>query len=204
LSFKRSFDIIFSLLSLILLTPILILIVILVKCSSKGPVLYKGIRTGYKGEKFEIIKFRTMVYNAEAIGGPSTGVNDPRITEIGTFLRKYKLDELPQFINVLIGEMSIVGPRPEVPTYTSWYRGEEKIILSVKPGITDYSSIKFNQLQDHLGEDEPDAVYEKKVRPIKNKLRVKYVKERGFITDLKILYMTITTILLKKSWNIEN
>jgi len=119
-------------------------------------------------------------------------------------LRKYKLDEIPQLLNVVLGNMSFVGPRPEVPIYTDLYVGEENIILSVKPGITDYSSIKFSQLQEHLGENEPDEIYETKVRPIKNKLRVKYVKERGLITDIKILYMTITTILFKKKWNIKD
>ncbi len=201
---KRFFDLLLSILGIFILSPFLLIISIVVYFDSKGPIFYKGIRTGYKGKKFKMIKFRTMVANAENIGGPSTGKNDPRITKIGKFLRQYKLDEMPQLLNVVKGDMSIVGPRPEVPIYTDRYKGEEELIFSVKPGITDYSSIKFNQLQEHLGEDEPDEIYENKVRPIKNKLRVKYVKERGFITDLKILHMTITAILFKKTWNIEN
>jgi lipopolysaccharide/colanic/teichoic acid biosynthesis glycosyltransferase len=147
-------------------------------------------------------KFRTMVVNAERLGGPSTGKNDPRITRLGRYLRKYKLDELPQLLNILRGQMSFVGPRPEVPQYTSLYTGEEKLILTVRPGITDYSSLKYINLAEVLGSEQVDAFYEEKVRPEKNKLRIKYVKEHSFWVDLKIIALTLYGILGRRSWNI--
>ncbi|BCV20673.1 sugar transferase [Moorella sp. Hama-1] len=192
---KRAFDIAFSIIGLIVLFPLMLLITVLIKIDSPGPVFYRGLRTGLHGKPFRMLKFRTMVPNADQLGGPSTGKNDPRITRVGRFLRRYKLDEIPQLFNVLKGEMSIVGPRPEVPQYTKLYTGDELIILSVRPGITDYSSIMFAQLGEVLGDDDPDRVYEEKVRPIKNALRVKYVKECCFLVDLKILFMTILRLL---------
>ncbi|MDD5606580.1 MAG: sugar transferase, partial [Candidatus Pacebacteria bacterium] len=133
---KRLFDIIFSLLGLIILLPFFVLTTILIKKDSKGSVFYRGIRSGKNGKPFKIFKFRTMVENAEKIGGPSTGFNDFRFTKLGKFLRRYKIDELPQLINILKGEMSMVGPRPQVEEYTKQYKGEDKMILSVKPGLT--------------------------------------------------------------------
>jgi len=137
--------------------------------------------------------------NAEAIGGPSTGKDDPRVTRVGRFLRRYKLDELPQLLNVLRGEMSIVGPRPEVPQYTALYEGDELLILTVRPGITDYASVEFAQLSEVLGSDDPDRMYEERVRPIKNALRVKYVKEQSLVVDLKIIALTVAR-LLRVGW----
>lgn len=151
------------------------------------------------GLPFRIFKFRTMVMNAEAIGGPSTGKDDPRVTRVGRFLRRYKLDELPQLLNVLRGEMSIVGPRPEVPQYTALYEGDELLILTVRPGITDYASVEFAQLSEVLGSDDPDRMYEERVRPIKNALRVKYVKEQSLVVDLKIIALTVAR-LLRVGW----
>ena len=136
-----------------------------------------------------------MIVNAETVGGLSTARDDPRVTKIGKFLRKYKLDELPQLINVLKGEMSIVGPRPEMPEYTSQYEGDEKIILTVKPGITDYASLEFIQLGEVLGADEPDRIYEEEIKPIKNALRVKYVKEQSFWGDIVIIFRTIRKLI---------
>lgn len=192
---KRIFDYMSAILGLLILAPFLIIVAILIWIDSNGPVFYRGVRSGQNGHLFRIFKFRTMVTNAENVGGLSTGKDDPRITRVGKYLRRYKLDELPQLINVLKGEMSIVGPRPEMPEYTSQYEGEEKIILTVKPGITDYASLEFIQLGDVLGTDEPDRVYEEKIKPIKNALRVKYVKEQSLWGDLVIIFKTIRKLV---------
>lgn len=192
---KRAFDIISGLLGLVILSPLLFLIAILVKLDSKGSIFYRGVRTGRYGKPFKIFKFRTMVPNAEQLGGGSTAKNDPRVTKIGCFLREYKLDELPQLINVLKGDMSLVGPRPELIQYTQLYRAEEELILTVRPGITDYASIEFIQLSEVLGSESPDKVYEEQVRPIKNRLRVKYVKEQSFWGDLRIIFKTLKILV---------
>lgn len=191
---KRIFDIIFASLGALMLAPVLIAIAVAIKLTSPGPVFYRGVRTGLHGKSFRIFKFRTMVVNAEKVGGPSTGKDDPRITSVGGFLRRYKLDELPQLLNVISGEMSLVGPRPEVPQYTAEYQGEELLILTVRPGITDYASIKFSRLDEVLGSEEPDRVYEEKVRPVKNALRIKYVKEQSFFGDIALIFSTIFRI----------
>lgn len=199
LFFKRVFDLAVSVTLLTFLFPFLIFFSIAIRLTSKGPIFYRGIRTGLGGKKFKLIKFRTMVENAELVGGPSTGKNDPRVTRIGAFMRALKIDELPNLLNVLRGEMSLVGPRPEVPQYTDLYEGEEKLILDVRPGITDYSSLYFVQLDLVLGETDIDRTYETHVKPIKNKLRIKYAKEASFSTDLKILALTAWRLLVKPS-----
>jgi lipopolysaccharide/colanic/teichoic acid biosynthesis glycosyltransferase len=188
---KRVFDVTTALLGIVLLSPVFFLVTILIWLDSGMPILYRGIRTGLNGSTFRMLKFRTMVKNAEKIGGPSTGKNDPRVTRLGRFLRHYKVDELPQLINVLRGEMSIVGPRPEVPQYTKLYTGDEELILSIRPGITDYASLRFRHLAEELGPGEVDRNYEERVRPLKNQLRVRYVKERNFWIDLKIIMRTL-------------
>jgi lipopolysaccharide/colanic/teichoic acid biosynthesis glycosyltransferase len=201
---KRLFDFFFSFISLTLFSLLFIVVVIAIKRESNGSVFYRGIRSGINGKPFRIFKFCSMVPNAERIGGPSTGLNDPRLTKLGTFLRKYKLDELPQLINVLKGDMSIVGPRPQVEEYTKLYNDEEKIILSVKPGITDYASIRFINLDQILGDANVDEKYLREIEPEKNKLRIKYVQEQSFWTDLKIIGLTILQIFkIKSVWNIE-
>jgi len=139
--FKRLFDIIFAIIGLVVLSPVFAIVAVLIKEEDGGPVFYRGIRIGRYGTPFRMFKFRTMVLNADKIGGPSTADDDPRITRIGKFLRKLKLDEIPQLINVLRGEMSFVGPRPEVPFYVNMFNEEEKKILTVKPGITDWASL---------------------------------------------------------------
>jgi lipopolysaccharide/colanic/teichoic acid biosynthesis glycosyltransferase len=192
---KRLFDIVVSAAGLVVLAPVLLVIVVLVKLDSRGPVLYRGVRTGLLGREFRILKFRSMVPDAERKGGGSTARDDPRVTSIGRVLRRYKLDELPQLVNVLIGEMSLVGPRPELPQYTREYAGDDRLILTVRPGITDYASIKFNQLGAVLGNDAPDLVYETHVRPVKNALRVKYVRERSFPEDLRIIVRTLRSVI---------
>jgi lipopolysaccharide/colanic/teichoic acid biosynthesis glycosyltransferase len=180
---------------MVLLAPLLGVIALAVKLDSRGPALYRGLRTGRHGKPFRIFKFRTMVPDAERMGGGSTAKDDPRVTLVGRFLRRYKLDELPQLLNVVKGEMSLVGPRPELPEYTRLYSGEELLILSVRPGMTDYSSLQFIQLGEVLGNEDVDRMYEERVRPIKNALRVKYVKERTFRGDFKIICQTLITLV---------
>jgi lipopolysaccharide/colanic/teichoic acid biosynthesis glycosyltransferase len=194
---KTLFDFIFASIGFIFLLPVALIVALIIKMDSAGPVFYRGIRTGKHGRPFRIFKFRTMVVDAEKLGGPSTGKDDPRVTRVGRFLRAHKIDEIPQLLNVLTGEMSIVGPRPEVPQYTSLYEGDEKLILSVKPGITDLASIKFSRLDEHLGSGDPDSVYEEKIRPVKNRLRVQYVKERTFLGDLGIIIQTLKRVFYR-------
>jgi lipopolysaccharide/colanic/teichoic acid biosynthesis glycosyltransferase len=191
---KRVFDITGAIIGLLVLSPLMLVIAVLVKWDSPGPIIYAGIRSGRYGKPFSIYKFRTMVQDAERRGGLSTAQNDPRITRVGKILRKYKLDELPQLINILQGDMSFVGPRPEMPEYTRLYTKEEQLILTVRPGITDYASIEFVQLGKILGDADPDRVYEEQVRPIKNALRVKYVKEQSFWNDIRLILRTLSRI----------
>jgi len=193
---KRTFDFVSSLVGLILISPVLLMIVILIKREDGGPVFYRGLRVGRLGRPFRIFKFRTMVANAEKLGGPSTANDDPRISKIGIFLRKYKLDELPQLINVLKGAMSIVGPRPEVPMYVEMFTEEEKVILNVRPGMTDWASLwNIDEGTILEGSLDPEKTYKEKIRPEKIRLQLKYVKERSFWKDLKIIVQTIITII---------
>ncbi|MBI5643076.1 MAG: sugar transferase [Deltaproteobacteria bacterium] len=202
--FKRSFDIFFAFISIVVFSPVILLICVLIRLGSRGPVFYRGVRTGLNGKPFRIFKFRTMVEDAEKIGGPSTALNDPRLTKTGKFLRKYKLDELPQLINILMGEMSIVGPRPQVEKYTKAYKGEEEMILSVRPGLTDFASIRFINLDKVLGDDRVDEKYIREVEPEKNRLRLRYVQERTMWVDIKIIYRTFLRMLrIKALWNIR-
>ena len=202
---KRAFDIFFALLGLILFSPFILFVALLIRFDSSGPVFYRGIRVGLKGRKFKIYKFRTMIENAENIGGPSTALNDPRLTKIGRFLRKYKLDELPQLINIILGTMSFVGPRPQVKQYTDMYQKREKVILDVKPGITDYASIKFINLDQILSDEGVDEKYMRDIEPEKNKLRIQYVMECSFLVDLHILLMTFLQLLrIRSIWNTRN
>ena len=144
---------------------------------------------------FKIYKFRTMVQDAESIGGPSTALNDFRLTKIGRFLRKYKIDELPQFINIIKGEMSLVGPRPQVIYYTNKYKGDYKLILSVKPGLTDFATLYFLDMDKVLGSENVDKKYATEIEPIKNSLRLKYVKEKNFLLDIRILVETAFSLI---------
>lgn len=198
--FKRIFDLVFAATGLIFLSPLLIVISLLIKLTSHGPVIYYGERVGLNGDLFNIMKFRSMVVDAEKYGGPSTALNDMRLTSIGRFLRKYKLDELPQIINVLKGDMSFVGPRPQVKLYTDMYNDEEKLILSLRPGITDLSSLYFSDMDSTLGMNDVDAYYLKHVEPVKNRFRVRYVREVSFCLDIKILIETVLRIFDLPSW----
>lgn len=189
--FKRIIDLVFVTVGLVILSPLMLVIALLVVADSSRPIFYRGVRTGLNGIPFKIFKFRSMVPEAEQLGGLSTAKDDKRLTRVGRWLRKYKLDEMPQLLNVLKGEMSIVGPRPEMPEYTRLYSGEEKLILTVHPGITDLASLEFFRLSETLGEENPDEIYENQIRPIKNKLRVKYVKEQSFSGDMRIILQTM-------------
>ena len=193
---KRLFDLFFSLIGVIILSPLLLVLAILIKISSPGPVFYRGIRAGKNGKNFKIFKFRTMVVNAEKMGGPSTTLDDPRLTRIGKFLRKWKLDELPQLFNVIKGDMSLVGPRPEVLEYANLYQGEEKIVYRVKPGITDFASLWDIHEEEVLkGSPDPEKTYLEKIRPGKVRLQMKYVKEMSFWTDIKIIWRTFLKLI---------
>ena len=196
---KRVFDIAVSFIGLLLLILVLISIAIIIKLNSQGPVFYRGIRVGRNGKAFKIFKYRTMVINAEKLGGPSTSDDDPRITAVGKVLRKFKLDELPQLINVLKGDMSIVGPRPEVQHYVNMFTDEEKAILTVRPGITDWASI-WNPDEGAIlaGSPDPEKTYMEKIRPNKLKLQLKYVRERSFLVDMKIILETLRTIIKRE------
>ena len=192
---KRLFDIVFSLSGLTVLSPFILFLAILIKEEDGGSVFYRGVRVGRHGKPFRIFKFRTMVVNAENIGGPSTADDDPRITKIGKFIRKYKLDELPQLINVLKGEMSFVGPRPQVEWAVDLYSQEEQEILKVRPGITDYASLRFSNEGEILrGSTDPDKDYMQKIHPEKMRLGLEYVRTRSFWGDIKIILQTIAVM----------
>ena len=189
---KRIFDFICSTLGLIVLSPVLFAIAIKIKTGSDGPVFFKQIRVGEKNNEFEILKFRTMVVDAEKLGRQITVGNDNRITKIGTFLRKYKLDELPQLINVFKGDMSLVGPRPEVPRYVKLYNEEQKKVLEVKPGITDLASIRYRDENELLGEAEnPDDFYINTIMPDKLALNLEYINNNNLFVDIYIILRTI-------------
>lgn len=199
---KRLFDITLSVVGILLMLPFYIIVAVLVKLSSPGPVLYRGVRSGLHGRPFRIMKFRTMIADAESRGGYSTALNDHRLTAVGKVLRRYKIDELPQLFNILIGEMSFVGPRPQVEAYTRVYGPDERRILSVRPGLTDYASIRFINLDSILGDGLVDEKYLNEVEPEKNRLRIKYVDEMSLAVDLKILLLTLARMFnIRSSWN---
>ena len=188
---KRFFDISVAAIGLVLLAPMLVLIALTVKLCSPGPALYRGIRVGLCGKLFSMLKFRTMVVNAESLGGSATAADDQRITSIGKFLRRYKLDELPQLLNVLAGDMSLVGPRPEVQKYVNLYSPEEQAILKVRPGVTDWASIwNSNEAAVLEGSRDPEKSYEELIRPTKLALQLLYVRNHSLLIDLKILLHT--------------
>ncbi|MBW4827966.1 MAG: sugar transferase [Clostridiaceae bacterium] len=195
---KRIFDFTCSLIGLIILSPFFLIIAIVIKVDSKGPVFFKQKRIGKNGNPFEIYKFRTMVVDAESLGKQITVGEDPRITRVGSFLRKYKLDEFPQLINVLIGDMSLVGPRPEVPRYVEIYNDVQRKVLLVKPGITDYASIEFRNENDILGKsNNPEEEYIKTIMPTKLDLNLKYIDEMSFSHDIKLIFKTIGRVFFE-------
>ena len=195
---KRLFDLFFTIPGLILLSPLFAIIAAWIKFDSKGPVFFRQERVGRYGKLFRIFKFRTMCTDAEANGRQITVGADPRITRPGAFLRKYKLDELPQLLNVLAGEMSLVGPRPEVPRYVSLYsENVREQVLSVPPGITDYASIEYKDENDILGRAvDPDKAYIEVVMPTKLAYCLRYVAERSLWVDFKLIVQTIKSIII--------
>lgn len=182
---------------ILILWPFYLIIAVAVAIEDGFPVFYRPRRGGYKNRPFRIFKFRTMVKNADNIGGGTTALNDPRITKVGNFLRKTKLDETPQLLNIIVGSMSFIGPRPELLRYVDQYEGEEKLILQVRPGITDFSSIEFINLDEVVGSGNADDMYEKYVLKKKNLLRIKYAKEVSFTTDAKLFLKTVFRVVAK-------
>ena len=194
---KRLIDMVITGIALLILWPIYLVIALAIFLDSGSPVLYRAPRGGYQGKEFRIAKFRSMVKDAEKVGGGTTALHDPRITKVGNFLRKTKLDEIPQIGQVFIGKMSLIGPRPELLKYVNQYEGDEKDILQVRPGITDFSSIEFINLDEIVGGENADEMYEKYVLKRKNELRVKYAHEVSFTTDVYILFKTLAAVFNK-------
>ena len=192
----RFFDFVLSLVGLVILAPIFIVLAAWIKIDSVGPVFYKQIRVGQNGKDFGLFKFRSMVVDADKKGLITVGGRDPRITRSGYFIRKYKLDELPQLINVLVGDMSLVGPRPEVRKYVEFYDDEQNKVLSVKPGITDYASIEYMDENEILGKStDPEKTYIEEIMPEKIKYNMKYIKNRSLIEYFKIIFLTVLKII---------
>jgi lipopolysaccharide/colanic/teichoic acid biosynthesis glycosyltransferase len=192
---KRLFDFTAALLALVILMPFFLLIALIIIIASKGGVFYAQTRVG-KGQKhFHLLKFRTMVPEADKSGELTIGIQDPRITRFGSFLRKYKLDELPQLLNILAGEMSFVGPRPEVPKYVALYNEEQLKVLTVRPGLTDYASLEYINENEILGKSaDPEHAYLNAIMPAKLKLNLKYIEDQCFILDMRIILKTLKAI----------
>ncbi|MCO6482494.1 MAG: sugar transferase [Flavobacteriales bacterium] len=189
---KRAFDIGFAIVFLVLLSPLLVLFPVAVALTSPGGAFFRQVRVGRHGREFRLLKFRTMRPGSEAQGQLTIGGRDPRITGVGYFLRKTKLDELPQLWNVLVGEMSVVGPRPEVPKYVALYNAEQRAVLSVRPGITGMASIDYIDENELLARSaDPERAYIEEVMPAKLALDLRYVREQSFALDLKIILATV-------------
>ncbi len=192
----RFFDFILSLVGLVVLAPIFIILAIWIQIDSKGPVFYKQVRVGQNGIDFGLFKFRSMVVDADKNGLITVGGRDPRITRSGYVIRKYKLDELPQLINVLLGDMSLVGPRPEVRKYVEFYTDEQQKVLSVKPGITDYASIEYMDENEILGKSsDPEKTYIEEIMSEKIKCNMKYIQNKSLVEYFKIIFLTILKII---------
>ncbi len=192
----RFFDFILSLVGLVILAPLFIVLSVWIKIDSKGPVFYKQVRVGQNSKDFGLFKFRSMVVDADKKGLITVGGRDPRITRSGYFIRKYKLDELPQLINVLVGDMSLVGPRPEVRKYVDLYTDEQQKVLSVKPGITDYASIEYMDENEILGKsNDPEKTYIEEIMPEKIKYNMKYINNKNLFEYFKIIFLTVLKIV---------
>jgi lipopolysaccharide/colanic/teichoic acid biosynthesis glycosyltransferase len=195
---KRLFDIAASSFGLFIISPLLLVMAVLIKLDSPGSVFYRGARVGLFGKPFRILKFRTMIENAEVVGTASTPEDDPRVTRFGRILRKYKLDELPQLFNVLAGQMSLVGPRPQVLWAVERYTQDERALLSVRPGITDYASLRFREEGEILrGSPDPDKDYFEKIHPEKMRLGLEYIRRRTFWLDFQILAKTLGAVIFR-------
>jgi len=194
---KRLFDIIFSLIGLVFLAPFLILITIIIKADSKGPVFYIQKRVGKGNKDFRLFKFRSMRIDSDISGLLTVGNKDPRITSSGYYLRKYKLDEIPQLYNVLKGEMSFVGPRPEVRKYVELYNEDQMKVLEVKPGITDLASIKYRNENELLADSEdPEGLYTNEIMPDKIKINLEYISDRSLLKDIRIIIKTLKAVII--------
>jgi lipopolysaccharide/colanic/teichoic acid biosynthesis glycosyltransferase len=193
---KRLFDLLISAFGLLLLFPFFIIIAFFISLDSSGPVFYLQERVGKDGALFKLFKFRTMRTGADKLTAITVGKRDPRITRLGYYLRKFKIDELPQLINVFLGNMSLVGPRPELKKFVDLYSIEQRRVIEVKPGITDYASIEFRN-ENELLEGKPDPIefYMREIMPVKLKLNLKYIETRSFWVDLKIIAQTIWLIM---------
>ena len=194
---KRVIGFVIAVLLLLAIWPFYLIIALVIAIEDGFPVFYRPQRGGYHNKPFRIFKFRSMIKNADKVGGGTTALNDPRITKVGNFLRKTKLDEIPQLFNIIGGSMSFIGPRPELLRYTDRYEGEEKLIFEVRPGITDFSSIEFINLDEIVGQGNADEMYEKYVLKKKNQLRVKYAKEVSFTTDVTLFTKTVWRVIEK-------
>ncbi len=191
----RIFDILLATLGLVILSPLLIFVYVAIVLESRGGGFYRQERTGRYGKPFRLIKFRSMYVNADKHGLITVGGHDNRITRVGYYIRKYKIDELPQLINVVKGDMSIVGPRPEVKKYTDLYTEEQRKILDVRPGITDYASIKYVDENEILGtSDNPERTYIEHIMPDKIKLNMIYISQNDIKEYFKIIFLTLTNI----------
>ena len=193
---KRVFDFLFSVIGLVAITPVMLILAFIITIDSKGGVFYKQVRIGKNQKPFSLYKFRSMRTDADKKGLLTVGNNDSRITKIGYYLRKYKLDELPQLINVLFGNMSFVGPRPEVEKYVKLYNQEQLMVFNVKPGITDWASIKYVNENEILAKSsQPEKTYIEEIMPAKLKLNLEYVNHNNVFVDIKIILLTIKAII---------
>lgn len=193
---KRLFDIIASGLGLICLSPLFAVLAVWIKCDSKGPVFYRQVRVGRNNRDFRIYKFRSMRPDSDKLGLITVGGRDPRVTRSGYYIRKYKLDEFPQLINVFIGDMSLVGPRPEVRKYVDMYTPEQMRVLSVRPGITSLASLRYRNENELLAQaEDPDRCYVEKVMPDKLAIDLEYVPKANLLTDIRLIFATIASIV---------
>lgn len=192
---KRVFDILFSLFFLLLLFPLMLGMALAILLDSRGGVFFRQTRVGINGRLFGLWKFRTMRPDSEVKGQLTVGNNDSRITRVGAIFRKYKIDELPQLFNILTGDMSVVGPRPEVPKYVGMYNEMQKKVLSIKPGLTDYASLEYFKENELLAQSaNPEDTYIREIMPAKLSLNLKYMQEMSLVTDLRIIVRTIQAI----------
>lgn len=196
---KRLFDVVVCILAVVVLLPLELVIAVWVGCDSEGGILYRQVRVGKGNKDFNLLKFRTMQQKADKNGLLITVGEDARITRSGHFLRKYKLDEIPQLLNIIKGDMSVVGPRPEVRRYVDLYNERQKMVLSVKPGLTDYASIKYISESELLEKsDNPERTYVEEIMPAKLELNLKYIENQSFAEDIRIIFKTLSTIISKK------
>ena len=192
---KRGLDVVVSLVGLLLFLPLMLVLALWVMCDSRGPILYRQVRVGRNGHDFRLLKFRSMRVDADRLGLITVGGRDPRVTRAGYYLRKYKLDELPQLLNVLRGDMSLVGPRPEVRKYVDLYTPEQLRVLTVRPGITDLASLRYRHENDLLAQaEDPDAYYIETVMPAKLALNLEYIDHQSFWGDLRLIGQTVVAV----------